>query len=56
MPIYQAHIEDMDEPKIIRADTAAQAKSHLVKLKSISATQLADLVASGAVIETAEKE
>lgn len=56
MPIYRANIEGVDKPKIVRADTAAQAKSHLVKLESLSATQLADLVADGAEIETAEKE
>lgn len=53
MPIYKAQVAGSDQVRIVKAPTAAQAKSHLVDVKPMTATELADAMESGAEIETA---
>lgn len=53
MPVYKVSINGEELPRLIRADTAAKARDHLVKTESVSADELADLLDKGATIEKA---
>lgn len=56
MPVYKLTIEGLEKPRIVRADTAAQALNHVVSTETIKADDLADLVADGVQIERAVKK
>jgi hypothetical protein len=53
MPIYKCTIRGEKKPRIVRADTAAQARGHLVDCETMTAEQMADEVEKGATIERA---
>lgn len=55
MPIYSCTVKGEAKPRIVRAETAAQAKSHIVDVKAMSADEMADAIEKGAEIETAPK-
>jgi hypothetical protein len=55
MPIYTTPIRGDDKPRLVRADTPAAARSHIVTAESITTDEMADLMAAGATIEVAEK-
>lgn len=55
MPIYSCTVKGEKTPRIVRADTAAQAKSHIVDVKAMTADEMADAIEGGANIETAAK-
>ncbi len=54
MPIYRCRVKGESKDRIVRADTAAQARHHLVDVGTMSAEQMADAIESGATIERAE--
>lgn len=53
MPIYQCTVSGSTKPRLVKADTAAQAKSFLVDVKAVTAEELSDLIEGGATIEKA---
>lgn len=54
MPIYRATIRGSDEtPRLVRAETAAQARNHVVIVAPLTAEQMADAIEAGATIEKA---
>ena len=55
MPIYKTTILGDAEPRLVRADTAAKARDHIVQTEALTAEELADLIEGGATIEKAEE-
>lgn len=55
MPVYQVKVRDDANERIVRASSAAKARDHVVDAKALNADELADAIASGAVIETASE-
>lgn len=54
MPIYRATIKGSKEPpRIVRAETAAQARNHIVEVETLTAEQMADALEKGATVEKA---
>ncbi len=53
MAIYKMTVRGEDKVRLVRAATAAQARDHIVSADAINAEELADLLASGAKLETA---
>lgn len=53
MPIYKTTILGTAEPRLVRAETAAKARDHIVQTEAINADELADLIETGATIEKA---
>lgn len=53
MPIYKTTISGVDTPRLVRADTAAKARDHVVTTDLVKAEELADLIEAGATIERA---
>lgn len=53
MPIYKCTVRGEKAPRIVRADTAAQARNHLVECETMTAEQMADAIEKGATIERA---
>lgn len=53
MPIYGVTVRGENTPRIVKADSAAKAKDHIVECKALTAVQLADAVADGVKIELA---
>lgn len=55
MPVYKLKIDGIDPPRVVKAESAAQARNHVVEAIPLTAEALADLIAAGATIETARK-
>lgn len=53
MPVYRCTVRGEDKPRIVRADTAAQARGHLVEVETMTGEQVADAVSDGTPIERA---
>lgn len=53
MPVYGVTIRGESSPRIVIADTASQARGHVVEAKTLTAVQLAEAVADGATVERA---
>lgn len=53
MPIFACEVLGDAKPKIVRADSAAQARAHLVSCRALKASELADLIEDGAIIQRA---
>jgi hypothetical protein len=56
MPIYKCNIKGDSKARIVRADTAAQARKHIVTVETMTAEQMADAIENGATVERAAKE
>lgn len=55
MPIYRATIKDSTaKPRLIRAETAAQARNHIVSVETLTAEEMADELEKGATVERAD--
>jgi hypothetical protein len=55
MPVYRAQVRGDAKPRIVRADTAAQARAHIVEVETMTGEEVADAVADGATIDRADK-
>lgn len=55
MPVYKLKIDGIDPPRVVKAESAAQARNHVVEAIPLTAEALADLIAAGAKVETAGK-
>lgn len=55
MPVYRCKVRGEDKPRIVRADTAAQARGHLVEVETMTGEEVADAVADELPIERAAK-
>jgi hypothetical protein len=55
MPIYGVKIRGGDMERIVRASSAAKARDHVADAKALSAEELADAIAAGGKIETANE-
>jgi hypothetical protein len=53
MPVYRCKVRGEKKPRIVRADTAAQARGHLVEVDTMTGEEVADEVEKGATIERA---
>jgi hypothetical protein len=53
MPVYETTIAGVDKPRLIRADTPAAARNHVVTCRGVSAERMADLMAEGVKLEKA---
>lgn len=56
MPVYESEVRGEPKPRLVRADSAAQARAHLVTAKTVTAERMADLLADGVKLETAGAE
>ena len=56
MPIYKATIRGTNDTRIVRAETAAQARNHIVEVETMTAEQMADEIEGGASVERASKD
>lgn len=54
MPIYKCQVRGEDKPRLVRAATAAQARSHVVSAETITAEEMADAIDGGASVERAD--
>lgn len=55
MPVYKTTINGVAEPRYVKADSAAQARNHIVTAEPLSADELSDAIDEGAKIEKAGK-
>lgn len=53
MPVYSCTIKGDDKVRLVKASSAAQARTHLVLAETVSAEELADALEGGATIEKA---
>jgi hypothetical protein len=53
MPVYRCKIRGDKAERIVRADTAAQARNHIVEVETMTAEQMADAIENGATVERA---
>jgi hypothetical protein len=53
MPVYSCKIKGEDKVRLVKAASAAQARTHLVEAETVSAEELADALEGGATIEKA---
>lgn len=53
MPVYGCKVRGDEKSRVVIADTAAQARNHIVEANTLTAVQLAELVADGATVEKA---
>lgn len=53
MPVYKCKVRGDENERIVRADTAAQARNHIVDVTTMTAEQMADALENGATIERA---
>jgi hypothetical protein len=53
MPVYKCKIRGDEAVRIVRADTAAQARNHIVEVDTMTAEQMADAMENGATVEKA---
>jgi hypothetical protein len=56
MPIYSCTVRGDTKTRLVRADTAAQARNHIVDVEPLTAEQMADEIEKGAKIERAGAE
>jgi len=56
MPIYRCKVRDDIGSRLVRADSAAQARNHIVDVEPLTAEQMADEIEKGAKIERAGQE
>lgn len=56
MPIYRCKVRGETKTRIVRADTAAQARNHIVEVETMTAEQMADEIEKGATVERASKD
>lgn len=56
MPIYRCKVRGENKPRIVRADTAAQARNHIVEAETMTAEEMADAIEQGATVERAGTE
>lgn len=56
MPMYRCKIRGETKTRIVRADTAAQARNHIVDVETMTAEEMADEIDKGATIERAGTE
>lgn len=55
LPIYKCKIDGDSKERIVRAETAAQARNHIVSVETMTAEEMADAIEHGATIEKAAK-
>lgn len=54
MAVFKLTIRGCDgKPRLVKADSRAQAVAHIVDAETVNANELADLIADGAKIERA---
>lgn len=56
MPVYKCKVRGEKGERIVRADTAAQARNHIVEVETMTAEQMADAIENGATVERASKD
>ena len=56
MPIYRCKVRGDTKTRIVRAETAAQARNHIVEVETMTAEQMADEIDKGAKVERAGTE
>lgn len=56
MAIYSCKVRGEEKHRLVRADTAAQARDHIVSAKPLSAEDLADEIEKGGKVEKAGEE
>jgi hypothetical protein len=54
MPVYELKVAGQDKPRMVKADTPAQARNHVVTAAGISAERMAELLDDGVKLEKAE--
>jgi hypothetical protein len=53
MPVYQCKVRGEKAARIVKAESAAKARDHIVEASAMSSDDLADAIAGGSTIETA---
>jgi hypothetical protein len=53
MPVYEMKVAGQDKPRMVRADTPAAARNHIVTAAGITAERMAELMESGVTLEKA---
>jgi hypothetical protein len=53
MPVYKVAIKGAEQPRLVRATSAAQALRHVADAETVSAEQMAELLGKGVELETA---
>lgn len=53
MPVYQCKVRGFLVARIVKAESAAKARDHIVEASAMSSDDVADAVASGSTIEVA---
>ncbi len=53
MPVYETRIDGVEKPRLIKADTPAAARNHVVTVKGVTAERMSDLMDQGVALEKA---
>ena len=53
MPVYECKVSDSDKSRLVKATSAAVARSHIVQAKPITAERMAELIEDGVELEKA---
>ena len=51
MPVYELKIDGAEKPRMVKADTAAQARNTVVSATPITAERMAELLEEGVKLE-----